>query len=107
MRHHVDASCLFAPSLQWVSWPPLSGALRFPTFNDIMGSYDCSPTHPCHLRSPLATGTPRRGFVRFPWDSLISLGTWFRSGWVEPYPVRRGVGSSPGFTGIPFESMPL
>ena len=29
---------LFAPSLQWVSWPPLAGALRFPTFVSNMGS---------------------------------------------------------------------
>src|SRR6202049_2844210 len=29
---------LFAPSLQWVSWPPLAGALRFPTFDGTMGS---------------------------------------------------------------------
>jgi len=27
---------LFAPSLQWVPWPPLAGALRFPTF---LGTY--------------------------------------------------------------------
>jgi len=29
---------LFAPSLQWVSWPPLAGALRFATFIGTMGS---------------------------------------------------------------------
>ena len=98
---------LFPPSLQWVPWPPLAGALRFATFNGTMGSYDCSPTRPGRLRSPLATGTPRRGFVRFPWDALVSLGTWFSSGWAEPRPIRGEVESSPGFTGIPFESMPL
>src|SRR5215510_1961224 len=57
---------LFPPSLQWVSWPPLAGALRFPTFAGTMGSYDCSPTPSCHLWSPLVAGTPRRGSVRFP-----------------------------------------
>jgi hypothetical protein len=86
---------------------PFRGALRFATFNGTMGSYDCSPTRPGRLRSPLATGTPRRGFVRFPWDTLLSLGTWFRSGWVEPHPAQGEVGSSPGFPGTPFESMPL
>jgi len=29
---------LFTPSLQWVPWPPLSGALRFPTFAGTVGS---------------------------------------------------------------------
>jgi hypothetical protein len=29
---------LFPPSLQWVPWPPLAGALRFPTFVGTMGS---------------------------------------------------------------------
>ena len=29
---------LFPPSLQWVPWPPLTGALRFPTFTGTMGS---------------------------------------------------------------------
>jgi hypothetical protein len=33
---------LFPPSLQWVPWPPLSEALRFPTFTGTMGSYDRS-----------------------------------------------------------------
>jgi hypothetical protein len=106
--HAVLRRCiyLFAPSLQRVPWPPLSGALRFPAFTGSMGSYDCSPVLPCRLRSPLATGTPPRGSVRFPWDALVSLGTWFHSGWAEPRPPRGEIGSSPGFTGIPFESMP-
>jgi hypothetical protein len=43
---------LLAPSFQWVSWPLLSEALRFPTFLGTMGSYDCSPTLPCRLRFP-------------------------------------------------------
>ena len=30
------------PSLQWVPWPPLAGALRSPTFTGTMGFYDCS-----------------------------------------------------------------
>src|SRR5215471_2611908 len=58
---------LFAPSLRRVPWPLLSEALRFPAFIGTMGAYDCSPTLPCHLWSPLAAGTPRRGPVRFPW----------------------------------------
>jgi hypothetical protein len=97
---------LFAPSLRRVPWPLLSEALRFPAFVGTMGAYDCSPTLPCHLWSPLAAGTPRRGPVRFPWDTLVSLGTWFVSGRAEPHPYSREVGSSPGFTGSPLESMP-
>src|SRR6516165_4790017 len=30
---------LFPPSLQWVPWPPLAGALRFPTLTGTMGAY--------------------------------------------------------------------
>src|ERR1700687_3703877 len=48
---------LFSPSLQWVPWPPLAGALRFPTFIGTMRLYDCSPSIHDHLRSPLAAGT--------------------------------------------------
>jgi len=29
---------LFAPSLRWMPWPPLAGALRFTTFIGTMGS---------------------------------------------------------------------
>src|SRR5262249_22921629 len=65
---------LFAPSLRRVPWPLLSEALRFAAFIGTMGAYDCSPTLPCHLRSPLAAGTPRRGSVRFPWDTLVPSG---------------------------------
>jgi hypothetical protein len=79
---------LFAPSLRRVPWPLLSEALRFPAFVGTMGAYDCSPTLPCPLWSPLAAGTPRRGPVRFPWDTLASLGTWFVSGRAEPHPAR-------------------
>ena len=42
-----------------------------------------------------------------PGDALVSLETWFTSGWVEPHPAQGEVGSSPGFPGTPFESMPL
>jgi hypothetical protein len=45
---------LFTPSLGWVPWPPLSEALRFPTFAGTMGSYDCS------LPFPTASGLPRQ-----------------------------------------------
>jgi|SRR6516165_3675154 len=41
-----------------------------------------------------------------PWDALVSLGTWFHSGWAEPVPISGEVVSSPGFTGSPLESMP-
>src|SRR6516162_3872387 len=41
-----------------------------------------------------------------PWDALVSLGTWFDSGWAEPAPSSGEVESSPGFTGSPLESMP-
>jgi len=44
---------LFPPSLQWVPWPPLAGALRFPTFIGTMGSYDRSAS----VRAPY--GFPR------------------------------------------------
>src|SRR5215469_11078875 len=33
---------LLPPSLQWVPWPPLAGALRFPTVIGTVGFYDCS-----------------------------------------------------------------
>jgi hypothetical protein len=97
---------LFAPSLRWVPWPLLSEALRFPTFIGTMGSYDCSPTRPCRLRSPLAAGTPRRGSVRFPWDTLASPGPGsFRVG-RSLTQLREEVRSSPGFAGSPLGSMP-
>ena len=37
-----DAPARATPSLQWVPWPLLAGALRFPTFIGNMGFYDCS-----------------------------------------------------------------
>ena len=37
-----NTSAWATPSLQWVPWPPLAGALRFPTFVGTMGFYDCS-----------------------------------------------------------------
>ena len=65
-----EASTRAPPSLQWVPWPPLAGALRFPTFIGTMRLYDCSPSIHCHLRSPLAAGTsPGRR-----WRAL--LGSW-------------------------------
>jgi hypothetical protein len=44
--------CLFPPSLQWVPWPPLAGALRFPTFTGTMGSYDHSASIHAAYGSP-------------------------------------------------------
>ena len=38
----TDTSARATPSLQWVPWPPLAGALRFPTFVGTIGFYDCS-----------------------------------------------------------------
>src|SRR2546422_2826447 len=42
MSPSPDTSARATPSLQWVPWPPLAGALRFPTFLGTMGYYDCS-----------------------------------------------------------------
>ena len=69
---------MFPPSLQWVPWPPLARALRFPTFAGTMGSYDCSAIRP---RSP-----------------LVSLG--------GRYLREEEIGSSLGFLENPFGSMP-
>jgi len=38
----TDTSARATPSLQWVPWPPLAGALRFPTFFGTMSFYDGS-----------------------------------------------------------------
>jgi hypothetical protein len=56
---------LFAPSLQWVPWPPLSGALRFPTFAGTMSSYDCS------LPLPATSGLP--------WQRVLLVESLFAS----------------------------
>ncbi len=40
-----DTSTRATPSLQWVPWPLLAEALRFPTFSGTMGVYDCSSVH--------------------------------------------------------------
>jgi len=37
-----DTSTRATPSLQWLPWPPLAGALRFPTVFGIIGFYHCS-----------------------------------------------------------------
>src|SRR6266852_168512 len=66
-----EASTRAPPSLQWVPWPPLAGALRFPTFIGTMRLYDCSPSIHGHLRSPLAAGTSPGGRR---WRAL--LGSW-------------------------------
>ena len=42
MSPSPDTSARATPSLQWVPWPPLAGALRFPTFIGTMGFYDRS-----------------------------------------------------------------
>ena len=66
-----EASPRAPPSLQWVPWPPLAGALRFATFTGTMGFYDCSPPVHGHLRSPLVAGTSPDGRR---WRAL--LGSW-------------------------------
>src|SRR6266702_2613544 len=40
-----DTSTRATSSLQWVPWPLLAEALRFPTFSGTMGVYDCSSVH--------------------------------------------------------------
>jgi hypothetical protein len=68
------------PSLQWVPWPPLAGALRFPTFPGTMGWYDCSPSIRGRLWFPLATGTSlARGDGEVSWVPGESLGSMPRA----------------------------
>src|ERR1700746_2525055 len=71
-----------------------------------MGSYDHSPTLACHLWSPSAASSPRRGFVRFPWATLTSLGTWFHLGWAEPHPLGERYGVLLGSRGIQLKACP-
>jgi hypothetical protein len=40
-----DTSARAPPSLQWVLWPPLAGALQFPAFIGTMRFYDGSSIH--------------------------------------------------------------
>ena len=74
-----DASARATPSLQWVPWPPLAGALRFPTFLGTMGFYDCSRS----IRNP--SGRPL--------ESRTS-------------PPEEEIGSSLRFLDNPFGNMP-
>src|SRR5271169_5504064 len=74
-----DTSARATPSLQWVPWPPLAGALRFPTFLGNMGFYDCS-------RSIRAPPVDPRGHV--------------------PPMVRRRSGALLGSWEIPLEACP-
>ena len=78
-----EASPRAPPSLQWIPWPPLAGALRFSTFIGNMGRYDCSTIHP---RLP-SVSLGRRylpdseemesslGFLGNPWEACPELGT--------------------------------
>src|SRR5215831_21284007 len=52
-----DTSARATPFLRWVPWPPLAGALRFPTFVGTMGFYDCSPSIRNPSGRPLASRT--------------------------------------------------
>jgi hypothetical protein len=52
-----DTSAWATPSLQWVPWPPLAGALRFPTFLGTMGFYHCSRFIRNPSRRPLESRT--------------------------------------------------
>jgi hypothetical protein len=79
---------LFTPSLQWVPWPLLTEALRFPTFVGTMGSYDCCRPFPA------TSGLPWRQVLHVE-GLFASRGTpSFPSGpgsfWVgqNPYPAR-------------------
>jgi hypothetical protein len=47
----ADAFARTPPSLQWVPWPLLAEALRFPTFTGTMRFYDCSASFPSPLVS--------------------------------------------------------
>ena len=59
-----------------------------------------------HLWCPSTAGSPRRGFVRFPWATLTSLGTWFHLGWAEPHPVREREAVLLGSRGIHLKACP-
>src|SRR5499425_2350404 len=74
-----DTSARATPSLQWVPWPPLAGALRFPTFVGTMGFYDCSRS----IRAPPVD----------PWGHVPPL-------------MREEIGSSLRFLGHPCGACP-
>jgi hypothetical protein len=69
-----DTSARAPPSLQWVLWPPLAGALQFPTFIGTMRFYDCSSirgrtsTVSLDVRLPLSRAkmASSRGFLGNP-----------------------------------------
>ena len=52
------------PSLQWVPWPPLAGALRFSTFLGTIGFYDCAIPNGRCLPSLFGIQALRDGFAR-------------------------------------------
>jgi hypothetical protein len=83
MGPSTEASARAPPSLQWVPWPPLAGALRFPTFIGTMRRYDCSTTH--SHPPPVSLGGrylpdgeemgSSLGFLGNPWEACPELGT--------------------------------
>ena len=98
---------LFPPSLQWVPWPLLTEALRFPTFVGTMGSYDC-----CRP-VPATSGLPWQQVLHVE-GLFASRGTpSFPSGpgsfWVgqNPYPARERSAALLGSWRIPLEAFRL
>src|SRR5437879_3978070 len=83
MSPSPDTSARATPSLQWVPWPPLAGALRFPTFLGTMGYYDCSrsvrtpPVDPWGHVPPLMGRRSRAlfGSWTIPVETCLGLGT--------------------------------
>jgi hypothetical protein len=59
-----DTSARATPSLQWVPWPPLAGALRFPTFVGLGSevAHRVSPALTTVRRSNRACRFPAHGF---------------------------------------------
>src|SRR5215831_19208755 len=78
-----DTSARATPSLQWVPWPPLAGALRFPTFTGTMGFYDCSRSIRNPSGRPLESRTSPHEeeiasslrFLGHPYGACLGLGT--------------------------------
>ncbi len=103
LRRYVD---LFIPSLQWIPWPPLAGALRFSTFIGTMESQDCSPALACASGFPWPQVLLVESLFASLGEPLVPHGTWLL--WVGRNRAQMSgeAGSSPGFAGNPLVSMP-